>query len=226
MGSSSAQLFKPEDLGMGLVLSSPDHVTLFMHDEVIISNFQSQVDLANKHVQMLEEKLKVSSDECKDLRFRLYECENTALNERQGRTTFQRHFYVEQSRHSECQQSNHLLKAQHVHIKAEVDAACAFNAELRQEINQHEEIIKTLASKISEYQEEALNLTPHWLGNREDSPTLGTAHNQESAVIDHDRGIEIVPGVATTMSPKRCASEAADESVQGAKRSRTAKMLE
>ncbi|KFY68433.1 hypothetical protein V496_01055 [Pseudogymnoascus sp. VKM F-4515 (FW-2607)] len=209
MSSSPAQLIKPEEMEMGLALNSQDHVTLFMHDEEVIRNFQSQVDLINKHVQILEEKLKVSNDECEDLRFRLYNCETTVLNERQGRTTFQRHFYVEQSRHSECQQSNHLLKAQHVRIMAEVDAACAFNAELRQEINQHEEIIKSLASKVAEYQEEALNLGPHWLGNREDSPTLGAAHDQggvtlgkNGATPNHDSGVEVVAGVATTKSPK------------------------
>ncbi|KFY27176.1 hypothetical protein V493_03670 [Pseudogymnoascus sp. VKM F-4281 (FW-2241)] len=82
MVSPLAQLFKPKEMGMGLVLSSLDHVNLFMHNEEIISNFQSQVDLVNNYIRLLEEKLKVSGDECENLRFRLYECENTVLNER------------------------------------------------------------------------------------------------------------------------------------------------
>ena len=188
-------------------------MSLFIHDEDIIRNFQSQIDTVNKHIATLEEKLKVSSDECEDLRSRLYQSENTTLNERQGRTTFQRHLYVEQSRHSECARANHLLRAQHVQMKAEIDAACAFNAELRQEINHHENIIRSLASKISEYQGGADGLIPaltlgaNWLGNRGDSPTLGEAHDQGSDV-------EIVPRVAT-LSPKRPAAELAGDEVVG-----------
>ncbi|XMA20313.1 hypothetical protein WAI453_013104 [Rhynchosporium graminicola] len=142
----------------GISLSSESHACLFRHDEEIISKFQAQMDLANEQLSCLENKLQVSIEENEAARSALYESETARNNEMQSRIAFQRHLQLEQHLHSGCAPNHLALEEEGKRTRIEMDTLQMINDMLREEVRRHEDVIESMATKLSTYESAAESL--------------------------------------------------------------------
>lgn len=139
-------------------LTSESHACLFHHDEEIISKFQAQIDLANKQLSCLENKLRVSMEDNEASRSALYESETARNNEMQSRMACQRHLQLEQHLHSGCGPTRLLLEEGAERTRIEMDTLQMINEMLREEVRRYESVIESMATKLSTYESAAESL--------------------------------------------------------------------
>lgn len=128
--------------------------------------------MANQHISSLEERLSNSNQDCSSTRGLLYESETALQNELQSRMACQRHLRLEQHRYTECDGAYRTACQELRKVKSEIEAMFTFNEMLRQEIEHGQNIIESMATKISNYESTASkvieSLKGSWGGTEQD----------------------------------------------------------
>jgi hypothetical protein len=128
-----------------IALTSESHAQLFCHDWEIINLFQEPLNNANAHIQHLEQRLRQSVQDGCNARSRLYTAEIALQNALSCRKAFERHLQLEQH-------ESRLLREKHGKVVGDLDAILTYNEMLRQELEHHQQIIESMATKLASYE--------------------------------------------------------------------------
>lgn len=136
-----------------ITITSENHQQLFCHDWEIISLFQEPLNNAKAHIQHLELRLRESIQDCSAARDQLYATETALQNALSCRKAFERHLQLEQH-------ESRLLREKHKQVVGDLDAILTYNEMLRQELERHQQIIESMATKLATYEGQITNPSP------------------------------------------------------------------
>ena len=126
-----------------IAITSESHAQLFYHDWEITNLFQEPLSKANAHIQLLEERLRQSLQDGGIARSKLYATELALQHALSCRKAFERHLQLEQH-------ESRLLRVKHDKMAGDMDAILTYNEILRQEVEQQQQIIESMAARLNE----------------------------------------------------------------------------
>jgi hypothetical protein len=98
---------------------------------------------AEQHIQLLEERLRLSHQDGGIARSRLYATEIALQQALSGRKAFECHLQLEQ-------QESRLVREKHDKLAGDMDAILTYNEMPRQEVEQQQQIIESMAARLAE----------------------------------------------------------------------------
>ena len=137
-----------------IAITSESHAQLFCHDGEIINLFQEPLNNANAHILHLEQRLSQSVQDGWNARSRLYAAEVALQNALSCRKAFERHLQLEQH-------ESRLLREKHEKVVSDLNGILTYNEMLWQELEHHQQIIESMASKLASYEGQAADPSQH-----------------------------------------------------------------
>jgi hypothetical protein len=127
---------------------------LFCHNRKIINLFQEPLNNTNTHIRYLEQWLSQSVQDSGNACSRLYTAEIVLQNTLSCQTAFERHLQLEQH-------ESRLLWEKHEKVVSDLNTILTYNEMLWQELEHHQQIIESMATKLALYKGQVTDPSQH-----------------------------------------------------------------